>query len=220
MTKKNENKYIKDNILVYSIMSLNVQLNNKEINQIIVENLLKLLERRELIESWETEYNKLKQELDKKTSFEILLNNKTKCGIYIVNAKLTSIVSGTPLDQYLSHDLDVHKIIVIKEVLKKVVKQIMHEYKNAEFFFESEMLEDIPCKDIVPKHEIMKPEEKKELLSKYSEHELSKILSTDIMCRYYGGKIGDIFKITRPSYTAGYSIFYRKVVLGSLDLLF
>lgn len=201
-------------------MSYSVQLNNKEVNQTIVTNILKLLERREIINSWETEYKKLTDDLDTKTSFEVLLSDKTKCGIYIVNAKLTTIVSGTPLDQYLSNNIDIHKIIVIKEVLKKVVKQIMHEYKNAEFFFESEMLEDIPSKDIIPKHEIMKTDEKKELLTKYSEAELSRILSTDIMCRYYGGKVGDIFKITRPSYTAGYSIFYRKVVVGSLDLLF
>jgi DNA-directed RNA polymerase subunit H (RpoH/RPB5) len=201
-------------------MSYNVQLNNKEINQTIVKNLLKLLERREKINSSEDEYKKLASDLETKTSFELVLNDKTKCGIYIINAKLTTIVSGTPLDQYLSNNIDIHKFIVIKEVLKKVVKQIMHEYKNAEFFFESEMLEDIPSKDIIPKHEIMKADEKKELLSKYSEAELSRILSTDIMCRYYGGKVGDIFKITRPSYTAGYSIFYRKVVVGSLDLLF
>ena len=201
-------------------MSYSVQLNNKEINQTVVMNLLRLLERREKINSWEIEYEKIKKEIDTKTTFEILLNDNTKCGIYIVNAKLTTIVSGTPLAQYLSNNLDIHKFIVIKEVLKKVVKQIMHEYKNAEFFFESEMLEDIPSKDIIPKHEIMKADEKKELLAKYSEAELSRILSTDIMCRYYGGKVGDIFKITRPSYTAGYSIFYRKVVIGSLDLLF
>ena len=201
-------------------MSYSVQLNNKEINQTVVMNLLRLLERREKINSWETEYEKIKKEIDTKTTFEILLNDNTKCGIYIVNAKLTTIVSGTPLAQYLSNNLNIHKFIVIKEVLKKVVKQIMYEYKNAEFFFESEMLEDIPSKDIIPKHEIMKADEKKELLAKYSEAELSRILSTDIMCRYYGGKVGDIFKITRPSYTAGYSIFYRKVVIGSLDLLF
>jgi DNA-directed RNA polymerase subunit H (RpoH/RPB5) len=201
-------------------MSNNVQMNNKEINQTIVENVLKLLERREKIDSWKTEYKKLNTDIDTKTSFELVLNDNTKCGIYIINAKLTTIVSGTPLYQYLSTNINMHKFIIIKEVIKKVVKQIMHEYKNAEFFFESEMLEDIPSKDIVPKHELMKPDEKKELLSKYSESELSKILTTDIMCRYYGGKVGDIFKITRPSYTAGYSIFYRKVVTGSIDLLF
>jgi len=201
-------------------MSINIQMNDKEINQTVVENVLKLLERRKLIKSWENEYNKLKSELASQTTFNVVLEDKTKCGIYIVNAKLSSIVSGTPLANYLSNNLDVHKIIIIRDVLKKVVKQIIHEYKNAEFFFESEMLEDIPSKDFIPHHEIIGDEERKELLSKYTEKELSRIVNTDIMCRYYGGKLGDIFKITRPSFTAGYSIFYRKVSPGSLDILF
>jgi DNA-directed RNA polymerase subunit H (RpoH/RPB5) len=201
-------------------MSLNIQMNDKEINQTIVENVLKLLERRKLLKSWEDEYNKLKSVLTSQTIFEVILEDKTKCGIYIINARLSSIVSGTPLANYLSNNLNVHKIIIIRDVLKKVVKQIIHEYKNAEFFFESEMLEDLPSKDFIPHHEIICDEEKTELLNKYSEKELSKILNTDIMCRYYGGKLGDIFKITRPSFTAGYSIFYRKVAPGSLDLLF
>ena len=40
------------------------------------------------------------------------------------------------------------------------------------------------------------------------------------MSRYYGAKIGDIFRIIRPSMTAGKNIFYRRVVKGSLDILF
>jgi DNA-directed RNA polymerase subunit H (RpoH/RPB5) len=201
-------------------MSLNVQLNEKEVISIIIENVLKLIERRKLIDSWETEYKKLETDLQTKTQFELVFNNDTKCGIYLVNTKLTTIVKGTPLDQYLSTNTDMHKFIIVRDAMKKVVKQIIHEYKNAEFFFESEMLEDIPSKIFIPKHEIMSIDEKKELLSKYSEAELSKILSTDIMCRYYHGKVGDIFKITRYSFTAGYSIFYRKVINGSLDVLF
>jgi DNA-directed RNA polymerase subunit H (RpoH/RPB5) len=41
-----------------------------------------------------------------------------------------------------------------------------------------------------------------------------------MMARYYHGKVGDIFKIVRPSIVAGKSIFYRKVIHGSLDLFF
>ena len=40
------------------------------------------------------------------------------------------------------------------------------------------------------------------------------------MCRYYGGQIGDIFKIIRPSLTAGKNIFYRRVILGNINKLF
>lgn len=201
-------------------MSINVEYNNKEINQHVIENVLKMLERRELIISWSEEYKKLSNDLATKSIFQIQLTDKTNYSIYLVNAKLSSIVQGTPLDDYLSNNIDIHKIIIARDVAKKTVKQIVGEYKNAEFFFESEMLEDIPSKVFIPEHQLMKPEEKAELLDKFSESELARIFLTDIMARYYGAKIGDIFRIIRPSFTAGKNVFYRKVINGSWDILF
>ena len=201
-------------------MSINVEFNNKESTIIIMENIMKMLERRGLIKSWSDEYKKLGEDLATKSSFQIQLLDKTNYGIYLVGAKLTSIVQGTPLDDYLSNNIDIHKIIVARDVAKKVVKQIISEYKNAEFFFESEMMEDLPSKVFIPEHQLMKDDEKVELLNKFSELELSRILLTDMMARYYGGKVGDIFRIIRPSFTAGKNVFYRRVVNGSWDVLF
>lgn len=201
-------------------MSINVEYSNKEVNQIVMENVLKMLERRHLIKSWSDEYKKLGDDLATKSTFQIQLTDKTNYSIYLVNAKLSSIVQGTPLDDYLSNNIDVHKIIVARDVAKKVVKQIVGEYKNAEFFFESEMLEDIPSKVFIPEHQLLNSEEKAELLNKFNESELARILLTDIMARYYGAKIGDIFRIVRPSFTAGKNVFYRRVVNGSWDILF
>ena len=153
-------------------MSINVEYNNKEINQIVMENILRLLERRKLIKSWDSEYKKLGDSISSKTIFEIELTDKTNYSIYLVNAKLSSIIQGTPLDDYLSNNIDVHKIIIARDVAKKVVKQIFTEYKNAEFFFESEMMEDIPSKKFIPEHQLLGSEEKAELLTKFSEKEL------------------------------------------------
>lgn len=201
-------------------MSINVEYNNKEINQIVMENVLKMLERRKLIKSWSDEYKKIGDDLTSKTSFQIQLTDKTNYGVYLVNAKLTSIVQGTPLDDYLSNNIDIHKIVVARDVAKKVVKQIVSEYKNAEFFFENEMLEDIPSKIFIPEHQLLNQEEKDELFNKFAEADLARILLTDMMSRYYGAKIGDIFRIIRPSFTSGKNIFYRRVVNGSWDILF
>jgi len=82
------------------------------------------------------------------------------------------------------------------------------------------MLEDIPGKVFIPTHEIIIGDERKELLEKFSEQELGRIFLTDMMARYYGAIVGDIFKITRASITAGESIFYRRVVNSSWDILF
>ena len=200
-------------------MSINVEYNSKEVNNIVIENILRMLQRRSVIESWSDEFKKL-DNVATNTIFELTVTDKSKYSIYLVNAKLTTIVQGTPLDDYLSNNIDVHKIIIAKDVAKKVVKQIVVEYKNAEFFFENEMLEDIPSKVFIPEHHIMNAEEKEELLSKFSDTDLSRIFITDMMARYYGAKLGDIFKITRPSFTAGKNIFYRRVVNGSWDILF
>ena len=201
-------------------MSINVEYNSKEINSIIMENVLKMLERRDLIKSWSDSFKKISADIPNKTIFDIELKDKTNYGIYLVNAKLTSIVQGTPLDEYLSNNIDIHKIVIAKDVAKKVIKQIVIEYSNAEFFFETEMLEDIPSKIFISEHKLISQEERAELLSKFSESELARILLTDMMSRYYGAKLGDIFRIVRPSFTAGKNVFYRKVVPGSWDILF
>jgi DNA-directed RNA polymerase subunit H (RpoH/RPB5) len=198
-------------------MSINVEYNNKEIVENVLMNIFKMLERRNIIESWE---NQMKNLDFTKSIFEFIVKDKTKYSINIVNAKLGSIVNGTPLDDYLSNNIDVHKIIIARDVAKKVVKQIIYEYKNAEFFFEYEMLEDIISKVFIPVHQLLNEEEKTELLSKFSEHDLSSILISDMMSRYYGAKLNDIFRIIRPSITAGRSILYRRVVNGSWDILF
>ena len=193
----------------------NIELNSKEINNTILENVLKLLERRKMISSWEKEY----KDINNENKFDLVLGDKTRCNIYIYNSKITNIAQSTPLDDYLSNNTDMKKFLVCKEFSKKVYKQINNEYKNAEIFNEVEMLEDIISNVLVSDHKILAIEEKKELLNKFSENELGKIYSTDMMSRYYGAKIGDIFKITRASLTAGKNIFYRRVVNGTLEVL-
>lgn len=201
-------------------MSINIELTINECNIIICQNILKMLERRKLITDNTVKFNEIKDDINNTASIDFLLSNKNKCSIYIINAKLSSIVQGTPLDDYLSNNLDIHKIIVIKDPAKKVIKQIIQDYKNAEIFFEHEMLEDIPNNALIPEHQLLTIDEKKELLSKFQENELSIISSMDMMARYYNANIGDIFRIIRPSITSGKSIFYRKVILGNLDILF
>lgn len=201
-------------------MSVNIELNGKEINNIVCLNILKMLNRRKLIDNVDATYDEIINDINQKAIIEFKLNDNTKCSIYSINIKLNSIAQGTPIDEYLSNNIIIHKIVILKDAAKKVLKQIALDYKNAEFFFEHEMLEDIPSKIFIPEHILLNKEEKEELLLKFSENELPNILNVDMMSRYYNAKIGDIFRIIRPSIVAGNSIFYRKVIHGSLDLLF
>lgn len=68
--------------------------------------------------------------------------------------------------------------------------------------------------ELVPKHEKLTKEEAKKILDEYhmTIKEMPKLSASDPAVRNLGVKPGDIVKITRKSYTAGESIFYRGVV--------
>lgn len=67
---------------------------------------------------------------------------------------------------------------------------------------------------IVPKHEIMNPEEVQELLVHYNctKQQLPKIRFNDPVIKMLGAKPGAVIRITRDSLTAGMSVYYRVVV--------
>lgn len=192
-------------------LSQSVEYNSNEKIKIIVTNVLKMLERRGLIKSADDIFKKLD------LTSEIIKFDKTS--IYILDAKIGSVSSNSSLSNYLTNNVDHHKILIFDEINKKLISQIL-SYKNTEFFLKYEMMIDIESVNFVPKHILLNDNEKKEYLSKFNDTELSKIFNTDPMSRYYNAKVGDIFKIIRPSITAGKNIFFRKVISGSWDVLF
>ena len=201
-------------------MSVSIEYSTKEISVIVLTNVLKMCQRRELIDDISSLLENLKDDFINKSVVEFKIKDNKKISIYQFTGKIASIVQGTPLYDYLKNFTDVHKIIIMKEPTKRTAKQITTEYSNCEFFFEYEMMEDLPSKMFIPEHKLLNDEEKKTFLEIFKESELAKINDTDMMSRYYAAKVGDIFKIVRPSLTAGKNIFYRKVVLGNLNQLF
>jgi len=67
---------------------------------------------------------------------------------------------------------------------------------------------------LVPKHELVPPEEAQATLKRYnaSPHEFPFILSTDAAAKSIGAKPGDFVKVTRASETAGETTYFRFVV--------
>ena len=47
---------------------------------------------------------------------------------------------------------------------------------------------------------------------------MKKILVNDPIARFYGAKVGDLFKIIRPSVTSGKEIDYRMVIPGEIKI--
>ena len=67
---------------------------------------------------------------------------------------------------------------------------------------------------LVPKHEILSDEEKKEILTKFNatEEQFPFLFSSDPVVREIGAKPGDMVRISRISDTAGETTYYRFVV--------
>lgn len=75
-------------------------------------------------------------------------------------------------------------------------------------------MENILDNILVPKHEILSPEDAERILEFYriTPEELPKITQDDPALAKLGAKIGEIIRITRNSSTAGKSLYYRVVI--------
>jgi DNA-directed RNA polymerase subunit H (RpoH/RPB5) len=188
--------------------------NNKELATIVYQNAFKMFIRRKYVDS------------EDETKLEEFINNKvayfdnSKLSMYYIDGNLTNISSGSNIDEYCSKKLDYHKFIFVSNFSKKVYKQIKTNYKKVEIFFIHEFLEDIPSKDIIPEHILLTDEEKEQLTQTYKLNELSKIFNTDMMSRYFGAKVDDVFRIKRYNINSGISTAYRVVVKGPSDIMF
>ena len=190
----------------------------KEKHQIIFENALKMLWRRNLISNYKSILDKT-SEITSNKEIKIKLDDDSFASIYIVNGKVSSISNNSPIDDYLK-DTNILKILVIEEPSKRVFKQVIEDYPNTNIFFFHEFMEDIPSKNIIPQHILLTEEEKNELLVNFKNKNLKKIFTTDMMSRYFDAKVDDIFRIERLNITSGKGVDYRVVIQGKLDLLF
>lgn len=194
----------------------NVELNMKEIINIIAKNIGLMFYRRNYMKL-KALPEKVVETLisDKMCSFEI---EGKKYNINIMNQDIKNISNGSPIDDYLNKNIDQHKFLIVKSFSKKTFTQVVKDYKNAELFNIYELLEDIPAKEFIPEHILLNNEDKKELLASFGLNELGRLYSTDIMARYFGAKLNDVFRIIRPNINSGTSIYYRYVIPGSMDV--
>lgn len=104
-----------------------------------------------------------------------------------------------------------HTLLIVKHKItsfaKKEIIKLSSKY-NFEIFLENEMLFNITKHRIVPKHILLDDNEAKAIINCYGKKAfyLPKIFKTDAICKYYDGKVGDIFKIEREK-----NIYYRVV---------
>jgi DNA-directed RNA polymerase I, II, and III subunit RPABC1 len=83
-----------------------------------------------------------------------------------------------------------------------------------ELFEHREVMINITEHDLVPKHEPMAADDKRQLLEHYcvKDSQLPQMKVSDPVARYFGVDAGTVMKITRKSETAGRYVTYRLVV--------
>jgi len=159
----------------------------------------------EYIQPSEEQYraNCLKLMVNKNDEEKILvLFYEKKIGIDI----LKSIV--TEMD-----DIDIkHTILIVNHKITSFAKKEINNLSSKyyfEIFLQEEMLYNITKHRIVPEHILLSDKEAKKIIDCYGKKTfyLPKIFNTDSICKYYDGKVGNIFKILRPN-----NIYYRVVV--------
>jgi DNA-directed RNA polymerase I, II, and III subunit RPABC1 len=193
-------------------------INRQKKIQIVIKTLCRILIERKYTEKNITEiFNKISPMINED---EILfsLDNK-KYGIKFINLFLTTIKKELSIENFLNKNPDTHKFIIINKLSDRAVKQIL-EYQNTEVFTIDELLIVIIDHNIVPKHILLTNEEKEKYFSVFNHHprDMKKILVNDPIARFYGAKVGDLFKIIRPSITSGKEIDFRIVIPGEIKM--
>lgn len=130
-----------------------------------------------------------------------------------------------PIKDYVTRMETAHvqrAILVLKRGITPFAKRILTEMNNMqseskkviELFESDELLVNITKHIFVPKHQLLTPAEKAELLQKYKlkDTQLPRIQQIDPVARYYGLGKGQVVKIIRPSETAGRYVTYRLVI--------
>jgi len=140
-------------------------------------------------------------------------------GIKFINVNWNSINKDPSIANFLTKNVDAHKFIIVNKLSPKAMKQII-EYKNTEIFTLDELLIVIIDHNIVPEHILLTEDEKNKYFTVFNHHprDMKKMLLNDPVARFYGAKVGDLFKIIRSSITSGKEVDYRIVIPGEIKL--
>jgi len=111
------------------------------------------------------------------------------------------------------HDKNYYSGIFITpgQVTTSALKQAANLPIGIEVFPEQDLLVNITKHELVPKHILLSPEEKKALLERYrlKETQLPRIRVEDPVAKHLGLRRGQVVKIIRKSETAGRYASYR-----------
>lgn len=194
-----------------------------DILKTILTNIVKMLTERGLINKQNLSKNisTIISNLSDDQMYNIKLDNFTDDTdkifyIKLIPQKITAVNKASGISDFLTKYKNNPKLVVAKSVGTKATQFIKLNYPKTELFIEDDLMINLIEHDLVPKHILLSQEEGKITCEKYNckKKNLPKMLISDPVAKYYNAKVGDIFKIIRPSETAGFVPSYRLVVKG------
>lgn len=146
----------------------------------------------------------------KENNCKLIINKNAdeKLSLYFYNSKI-GINELKELFQLLQEENVKHLILITKHKLTSYAKKemkILGKNMEKELFYFNEMIFNITKHELVPKHELLTIKET-EMFIKNIGKKIPHIKITDKVCRYFNGKIDQIFRICRKN-----EIYYRIVV--------
>jgi DNA-directed RNA polymerase subunit H (RpoH/RPB5) len=207
---------------------LPLELNSEERKKTVLSNIIKMLTNRKLLKTENLNdniKNLLQQDSDNEI-YKIKLENpeayydKSVGNIYYVkllHQKITGVSKNSNIGDYIYSLKNAPKLIVASAITNKALQQLQEEFPNSEVFTEPELMIDLVSHVAVPKHEVLTEEETKIFLQDYilKKRQIPEMFISDPVSKYFNAKVGQVFRIIRPSEVSVESIYYRIVIPGS-----
>lgn len=197
----------------------------------VMTNIIKMLTARGIMDSTKLEHNirkysvtaddylyTIKMDDYKETYGE----NQPNMIVKFFHQKIGGIAKSSQIGDFLIQYKNIPKIIVVWAIGKKIHNSIQYDFKSphqpCEIFLEKELLCNIIDNISVPEHILLSENEMKRVFDEYhvKGKRIPKILRDDPITRYFNAKPGQVFRIIRPSETAGKGVSYRLVVNGPM----
>lgn len=192
--------------------------------EVILENLVKMLTERGILDKKDFDKNlkNLKDQITEEKIFKLKGKNQDdEYHIFYVNGKISTIKKIQGLDTFLVNSKGKNRIFIGDQISQKAYKQFL-DLKKSEIFFEHELMINLIEHELQPKFELLTEEDKKKKMDDYNllDRNLARMFRTDPIARYYNAKVGDVFRIIRPSLYTGSGYHYRLVVDAPVSNLF
>lgn len=207
-----------------------LEINSDKKRKIILENTIRMLTNRKLLNSnnLDTNINNITSIDSDESLYTIKLDsthfyypeNQDNRVMYvkILQQKITGVSKSSTISEFLNQYKNSPKIIIVSSISTAAYDTIRGDYPYSEIFQEKDLMIDKIRHITVPPHELLSDTDTKKVLDEYlvKKKQMPRIFVTDPISKYYNAKVGQIFRITRPSETSGIAPYHRIVVNGNI----